>query len=218
MYLENRNRPTDLGTNLWLLMGKEWGEEIIRKFGMDMYTLLCLKWRTNQDLLCIKGTLLNVSGQPGWEGSLGSMDTCICVAQTLHCSPETITILLIDYTPIQNKKVKTTHGWAESQALISGHESAFSSDCWLFCLKQLSFLPTIASQVLAFEWRVAKPESGNSRCSWKLLNPDKEISMSCRVMMVTMIILRIFAVRRGWKNGEKVFLFILYLFTQLETE
>ena len=42
--------------------------------------------------------------------------------------------------------------------------------------------------------------------------------MSCRVMMVTMIILRIFAVRRGWKNGEKVFLFILYLFTQLEPE
>ena len=38
------------------------------------------------------------------------MDTCICMAESLHCSPETITILLIGYTPIQNvfgvKKIK----------------------------------------------------------------------------------------------------------------
>ena len=32
------------------------------------------------------------------------MDTCICMAESLHCSPETIT-LLIGYTPIQNKFV-----------------------------------------------------------------------------------------------------------------
>ena len=43
---------------------------------------------------------------PGWEGSLRRMDTCIFMAESLHCSPETITILLIDYTPIQNKKLK----------------------------------------------------------------------------------------------------------------
>ena len=30
------------------------------------------------------------------------MDTCICMAESLHCSPETITTLLIGYTPIQN--------------------------------------------------------------------------------------------------------------------
>ena len=30
------------------------------------------------------------------------MDTCICTAESLCCSPETITTLLIDYTPIQN--------------------------------------------------------------------------------------------------------------------
>ena len=102
--------------------------------------------------------------------------------------------------------------WSQDMSLTS------PQDCRLFCLKQLSCLPTLASQVLAFEWWVAKSESGNSRCSWKLLNPDKEISMSFRVMMVTTIILRIFAVRKGWKNGEKIFLFILYLFTQLEPE
>ena len=49
-----------------------------------------------------QGTLVNVMWQPGCEGSLGEMDTCM--AESLHCSPETITTLLISYTPIQNKK------------------------------------------------------------------------------------------------------------------
>ena len=31
---------------------------------------------------------------------------CICMAESLHRSPETTTILLIGYIPIQNKKFK----------------------------------------------------------------------------------------------------------------
>ena len=34
------------------------------------------------------------------------METYICVAESLCCSPETITILLISYTLIQEKKFK----------------------------------------------------------------------------------------------------------------
>ena len=34
------------------------------------------------------------------------MDTCICMAESLWHSPETITMLLISYTPVQNKKFK----------------------------------------------------------------------------------------------------------------
>ena len=38
------------------------------------------------------------------------MDPCMCVADPLHCSPETIPTLLISHTPIQNvfgvKKIK----------------------------------------------------------------------------------------------------------------
>ena len=34
------------------------------------------------------------------------MDTCICMAESLCYSPETITRLLISYTPIRNKKFK----------------------------------------------------------------------------------------------------------------
>ena len=33
------------------------------------------------------------------------MDTCKCMAGSLRCSSETITTLLISYTPIQNKKL-----------------------------------------------------------------------------------------------------------------
>ena len=32
------------------------------------------------------------------------MDTCICVAESLGCSPETMTTLLIGCTPVQNAK------------------------------------------------------------------------------------------------------------------
>ena len=42
----------------------------------------------------------SLDGTGPWE----RMDTCICMAESLHCSPETIT-LLTGYTPIQNKKV-----------------------------------------------------------------------------------------------------------------
>ena len=45
--------------NLWLLgvgVGEGWGEGIIREFGVDMYTLLYLKWITNKVLLYCTGT------------------------------------------------------------------------------------------------------------------------------------------------------------------
>ena len=43
------------------------GGGIVREFGIDMYTLLYLKWT-----YCIAhGTLFHVMWQPGWEGSLG---------------------------------------------------------------------------------------------------------------------------------------------------
>ena len=47
------------------------------------------------------GTLLNALWQPGWEGSLGE-NGCV----SLCSSPETITALLISYTPIQDEILK----------------------------------------------------------------------------------------------------------------
>ena len=48
------------------------------------------------------------------KGVLGRMDTCICMAESLHCSPETNTTLLMGYILIQNQKFiiekkKTSH-------------------------------------------------------------------------------------------------------------
>ena len=59
----------------------------------------------NKDLLCSSG-MLNVMRQPGWEGSWGRMDTCMCMTESLRCSPETTTILFINRLyPNTNEKV-----------------------------------------------------------------------------------------------------------------
>jgi len=76
-------------------------EETLREFESVMCTLLYLKQPT-RTYCVIHGTLPSVMCQPG----RGWMDTCIHMAESLHCSPETITILLIGYIPIQNKKFK----------------------------------------------------------------------------------------------------------------
>jgi len=52
------------------LLGKEYGEGIVRVFGIDMCTLLSLKWTTNKVLMLLQETLLNVRWQAGWEGNL----------------------------------------------------------------------------------------------------------------------------------------------------
>ena len=44
----------------------------------------------------------SLDGRGVWE----RMDTCICMAESLSCSPETTTTLLIGYTPVQNKTFK----------------------------------------------------------------------------------------------------------------
>ena len=40
------------------------------------------------------------------RGVSGRMEACMCTADALCCSPETITTLLISYTAAQNKKLK----------------------------------------------------------------------------------------------------------------
>ena len=45
-------------------------EGIVREFGVEMYTLLYLKWITTRTY-CTEHRTLNVMWQPGWEGSLG---------------------------------------------------------------------------------------------------------------------------------------------------
>ena len=52
-----------VGVLVWVGVGDGCREGIVREFGMDMYTLLYLKWITRT--YCIAhGTLLNVMRQP----------------------------------------------------------------------------------------------------------------------------------------------------------
>ena len=70
-----------------------------REFGMEMNTLLYLKWKTNKDLLYSSGNCSVLCGSLDGRGLWGRMDTCICMAESLHCSTETITTLLISSIP-----------------------------------------------------------------------------------------------------------------------
>jgi len=76
-----------------------WGEGIVREFGMDRYTLLYLKWIANEDLPYSTRN----SAQyyvAAWMGQCfgGRMDMCIYMVESLCCSPEIVTTLLIGYT------------------------------------------------------------------------------------------------------------------------
>ena len=52
-------------------------EGIVREFGVEMYTLLYLKWITTRTY-CTEHRTLNVMWQPGWEGSLGAIISNAC--------------------------------------------------------------------------------------------------------------------------------------------
>jgi len=66
------------------------------------------------------------------RGVGGRMDTCVCIAESLHCLPETITTLLIRYTPTKNKfffkeRVKKTLDDGSSCSITLGSLSERSS-------------------------------------------------------------------------------------------
>ena len=65
-----------------------------REFGINMYTLLYLEWITNKDLLCStwNSAPCHVATWMG-GGVWGRMDTCMCIAESFHCSPENTTAL-----------------------------------------------------------------------------------------------------------------------------
>ena len=86
----------------------------------------------------------SLDGRGVWE----RMDTCICMAESLCCSPETLTTLLIGYTPIQNKKLKKNlkersekERDADSSQILSGCSIAPLGLSWKWKLQSLSLQP-----------------------------------------------------------------------------
>ena len=97
MNLQNRKRLTDLENNLMAAGGG--GEGIVRDFRKVMYTLIYYNGEPTKtcSMLCP-----SLDGRGGW----GRVDTCMCTAESLHCSPKSTTKLLIGYAPIENEKFK----------------------------------------------------------------------------------------------------------------
>ena len=80
---------------------EECGEEIVRKFRIDIYTLLYLKWITRQDPTVDHRELCSLlCGSLDGKGVWGRMYTCICMAESLCCPPEIVTTFLVGYIPI----------------------------------------------------------------------------------------------------------------------
>ena len=101
--------------------GEGWDEGTVRELGMDMCAWLFLKCITNKDLLPSTGN----SAQcyvPAWMGGefWGRMDTGMCVAESLHCSPETVTTLLTGCAPTQNNTKERVGGSLSWDGCLSG--------------------------------------------------------------------------------------------------
>ena len=121
------------------------GKGMAGDFRKVMNTLLCLEWITKRNLLLQHMELCSVlcvrlDGRGVW----GRMDTCICMAESLHCLPETITTLLISYTPMQNKQ-KRLELWLLGKE--SKKDSKIESPIWYdpLCVDHLIVLSLFLS-------------------------------------------------------------------------
>ena len=92
-------------TNLWLQEGRR-GE--VREFGMDIYTMLYLKWINNKDLLYSTGNSAECYVAAQMSGGFGGKWIHVYIWLNPFAGPETITASLTGYTPIQNKKLNKT--------------------------------------------------------------------------------------------------------------
>ena len=71
---------------------------------MHMDTLLYLKWITHKDLpYSTRNPVTCYVGSLDGRGVQQRMDTCICTAESLCCSPEAITTLFVDQLYISTR-------------------------------------------------------------------------------------------------------------------
>ena len=89
------------------------------------------------------------------RGTWGRMDTYVCMAESLCCPPETITTLLISYTPTQNSKLKKKKSTVSLCMMASSFGVLTSSQCMVFftVLKDES-LPIFVAPYLVYTWEI----------------------------------------------------------------
>ena len=87
-----------------------------------------------------------------------SMETCVCMAESLRCSPETLPALLIGYAPIQNKKLKKKKNYAPSAffrgALLCFLKTVFNHPCIYRTRYQREEVKEIKSKESAFLYQL----------------------------------------------------------------
>ena len=86
--LQGRSRGTDIENKRVDTKGGKWregggGGGKNWEIGIDIYTLICIKWITNKNLLYKKINKIQKK----------RMDICICITESLCCTPETNTTL-----------------------------------------------------------------------------------------------------------------------------
>ena len=64
-----------------------------------MYVLQYLRQTTSKGLLYGTGNSAHCHAAAWMGEEFGRVGTCACMAESLHCPPETITALLIGYNP-----------------------------------------------------------------------------------------------------------------------
>ena len=107
MNLQKRNRPTDLENKLMVVGGRTGGRDSQEVWSGHVHAAV-FKMDNQQGPTVQHGELCSrLHGSLDGRGVLGRLDTWICMAESLSCSPfcsTTITTLLLSYTPVPNKK------------------------------------------------------------------------------------------------------------------
>ena len=78
------------------------------------------------------------------RGIWGRMDTCISMAESLPCSPETITTLLVGYTQYKIKSLKFEKKETSTQQTLT---QVISAKHFIFALFHLSLQPLEVSAI-----------------------------------------------------------------------
>ena len=138
------------------------------------------EWRTGKP-----GVLQSIGSQTvGHNWATEQQDTCKCMSESLHCSPETITILLIGYTSIedvsesQSRSVVSNslrpHGlhspgnspapntWVGSLSLLHGTVPTQGSNPGLLCRRWILYQLSHKGSPRILEWVAYSFSSGSS--------------------------------------------------------
>ena len=82
------NTQTEI-TNYGHQRGGRWGSGMNSEIGIDIYTLLCIKQITNENILCSIGNSTQYSVMTYMGKESKRVDTCTCVTDSLCCRVET---------------------------------------------------------------------------------------------------------------------------------